>query len=172
MASPFRSSHLKGMLARTTGGCLPWGIQRQAELTLIFLHVQIHFALHHPDSGTYQRRVGHMRLLGELYNYRLLDSVWAFLLILAVFLKSTHSCNVSQIRYLMSKLNFTRQRIDWDQQSPTSTSIKLDSSDVLSSQTQCAGLCLTPCICSSALAIRVLRTHISMIHLPTIFASG
>ena len=24
--------------------------------------------------GLYQRRVGHMRLLGELYNYRLMDS--------------------------------------------------------------------------------------------------
>ena len=27
-----------------------------------------------PEVGSYQRRVAHMRLLGELYNYRLLDS--------------------------------------------------------------------------------------------------
>lgn len=27
-----------------------------------------------PQAGGYQRRVGHMRLLGELYNYRVVDS--------------------------------------------------------------------------------------------------
>jgi len=27
-----------------------------------------------PEVGGYQRRVAHMRLLGDLYNYRLLDS--------------------------------------------------------------------------------------------------
>ena len=32
-----------------------------------------------PDSGTYQQRVGHMRLLGEMYNFRLVDSRYVLL---------------------------------------------------------------------------------------------
>jgi len=33
-------------------------------------------ALHTPDSAKFQRRVGHMKLLGEMYNYRLMDSLY------------------------------------------------------------------------------------------------
>jgi hypothetical protein len=36
--------------------------------------VQVRCGLESPDSGTYQQRVGHMRLLGEMYNFRLVDS--------------------------------------------------------------------------------------------------
>ena len=35
---------------------------------------QVRYGLEVPESGTYQRRVGHMRLLGEMYNFRLVDS--------------------------------------------------------------------------------------------------
>ena len=36
--------------------------------------LQVRCGLESPDSGTYQQRVGHMRLLGEMYNFRLVDS--------------------------------------------------------------------------------------------------
>ena len=36
--------------------------------------MQVRVGLETPEVGSYQRRVAHMRLLGELYNYRLLDS--------------------------------------------------------------------------------------------------
>jgi hypothetical protein len=36
--------------------------------------LQVRVGLETPEAGAYQRRVAHMRLLGELYNYRLLDS--------------------------------------------------------------------------------------------------
>lgn len=36
--------------------------------------LQVRCGLEAPDSGTYQQRVGHMRLLGEMYNFRLVDS--------------------------------------------------------------------------------------------------
>ncbi|KAL0026394.1 hypothetical protein WJX79_005678 [Trebouxia sp. C0005] len=35
---------------------------------------EVRCGLESPDSGTYQQRVGHMRLLGEMYNFRLVDS--------------------------------------------------------------------------------------------------
>ena len=35
---------------------------------------QVRVGLEEPEAGSYQRRVGQMRLLGELYNYRILDS--------------------------------------------------------------------------------------------------
>ena len=35
---------------------------------------QVRLSLESPESGDYQRQVGHLRLLGELYNYRLVDS--------------------------------------------------------------------------------------------------
>jgi hypothetical protein len=35
---------------------------------------QVRAGLEEPEAGGYQKRVGHMRLLGELYNYRLVDS--------------------------------------------------------------------------------------------------
>lgn len=38
---------------------------------------QVRCGLEAPDSGTYQQRVGHMRLLGEMYNFRLVDSRYA-----------------------------------------------------------------------------------------------
>ena len=38
------------------------------------VHMQIRLGLETPDAGQYQRRVGQMRLLAELYNYRLIDS--------------------------------------------------------------------------------------------------
>lgn len=38
------------------------------------MHAQVRMGLEAPEAGAYQKRVGHMRLLGELYNYRLLDS--------------------------------------------------------------------------------------------------
>lgn len=36
--------------------------------------MQIRAGLETPQAGAYQRRMGHMRLLGELYNYRIVDS--------------------------------------------------------------------------------------------------
>ena len=36
--------------------------------------MQVRCGLEAPEGGTYQQRVGHMRLLGEMYNFRLVDS--------------------------------------------------------------------------------------------------
>ena len=35
---------------------------------------QVRVGLESADAGAYQVRVGQMRLLGELYNYRVVDS--------------------------------------------------------------------------------------------------
>lgn len=40
--------------------------------------VQIRVGLEEADSGAYQRRVGHVRLLGESYNFRLVNSAVIF----------------------------------------------------------------------------------------------
>ena len=40
--------------------------------------MQVRCGLESPEGGTYQQRVGHMRLLGEMYNFRLVDSRYAF----------------------------------------------------------------------------------------------
>lgn len=39
--------------------------------------MQVRCGLESPEGGTYQQRVGHMRLLGEMYNFRLVDSRYA-----------------------------------------------------------------------------------------------
>lgn len=39
---------------------------------------EIQLGMEQPSAGLYQRRVAHVRLLGELYNYRLLDSRTVF----------------------------------------------------------------------------------------------
>ncbi len=58
-------------LCATTGGSL--GLARRTPM-LTNNMVQVRCGLESPDSGTYQQRVGHMRLLGEMYNFRLVDS--------------------------------------------------------------------------------------------------
>jgi hypothetical protein len=40
------------------------------------LALQIIVGMEYPEVGAYQKRVGLMRLLGELYNYRVVDSRW------------------------------------------------------------------------------------------------
>jgi regulator of nonsense transcripts 2 len=39
---------------------------------------QVRLGLEAAEEGTYQKRVGQMRLLGELYNYRIVDSRTVF----------------------------------------------------------------------------------------------
>lgn len=39
---------------------------------------EIQLGMEQPSAGLYQRRVAHVRLLGELYNYKILDSRTVF----------------------------------------------------------------------------------------------
>ncbi len=41
------------------------------------LGAQVRVGLEASDAGTYQRQVGYMRLLGELYAYKIVDSRYA-----------------------------------------------------------------------------------------------
>ena len=41
------------------------------------LAAQVRVGLEASDAGTYQRQVGYMRLLGELYAYKIVDSRYA-----------------------------------------------------------------------------------------------
>ena len=40
----------------------------------VVLGAQVRVGLETSDAGTYQRQVGYMRLLGELYAYKIVDS--------------------------------------------------------------------------------------------------
>lgn len=59
-------------MTATSGGASGWEFNDQ-DLRGI-KSVQVRLGLEASEAGTYQRQVGYMRLLGELYAYRIADS--------------------------------------------------------------------------------------------------
>ena len=54
------------------------------------LAAQVRVGLEASDAGTYQRQVGYMRLLGELYAYKIVDSRCAMQASAVLHNTSTH----------------------------------------------------------------------------------
>ncbi len=67
------SKNHHGVLKDKRESCTLSCKSRSAEHACGFV-VQVMVGLESAEAGAYQKRVGQMRLLGELYNYRVVDS--------------------------------------------------------------------------------------------------